>query len=149
MLQRLRDSYRRFMYGRYGSDQLNIVLLVAAVLFSFLSRVLSLFLRNSWAYACVIWPLLTALSHAAAAGEIGLFRGVQTVVCIWVALNILSAVQRINDCTLAKAVGLTLLGVLGTLIVWALLVLIYIFTAQLGFFGGDLWAEIVSRLYSV
>ena len=97
----------------------------------------------------VIWPLLTALSHAAAAGEIGLFRGVQTVVCIWVALNILSAVQRINDCTLAKAVGLTLLGVLGTLIVWALLVLIYIFTAQLGFFGGDLWAEIVSRLYSV
>ena len=97
----------------------------------------------------VIWPLLTALSHAAAAGEIGLFRGVQTVVCIWVALNILSAVQRINDCTLAKAVGLTLLGVLGTLIVWALLVLIYIFTAQLGIFGGDLWAEIVSRLYSV
>lgn len=97
----------------------------------------------------VIWPLLTALSHAAAEGEIGLFHGVQTVVYVWVALNILSAVQRINDCTLAKAVGLTLLSVLGTLIVWALLVLIYIFTAQLGFFGGDLWAEIVSRLYSL
>lgn len=64
MLQRLRDSYRRFMYGRYGSDQLNIVLLVAAVLFSFLSSVLSLFLRNSWAYACVIWPLLTLLTYA-------------------------------------------------------------------------------------
>ena len=64
MLQRLRDSYRRFMYGRYGSDQLNIVLLVAAVLFSFLSSVLSLFLRNSWAYAYVIWPLLTLLTYA-------------------------------------------------------------------------------------
>ena len=95
------------------------------------------------------WPVLTALSHIVAEGEVGIYNAVQAVVYIWVVINILTAVQRINDVSLGRAVGLTLLSVLGTLIVWALLVLIYIFTAQLGFFGSDLWAEIVSRLYSL
>lgn len=97
----------------------------------------------------LIWPVLTALSHVVAEGEVGIFKAAQIIVYIWVVINILSAVQRINDVPLSRAIGLTLLSVLGTLIVWALCVLIYIFTAQLGFFGSDLWAEIVSRLYSL
>ena len=81
----------------------------------------------------VIWPVLTVLSHLVAEGEVGIFGAAQIVVYLWVAINILSAVQRINDVSLKRAVGLALLSAVGALIVWALCVLIYIFTAQLGF----------------
>ncbi len=63
MFQRFRDSVRRFMYGRYGSDQLNIVLLVVSVLLSFVSSLLSLFLRGSRIYALVLWPLFLVLTY--------------------------------------------------------------------------------------
>lgn len=63
MLQRLRESYRRFMYGRYGSDQLNIALLVAAVATSLLSSILSIFLRGSWVYTFILWPLFALLMY--------------------------------------------------------------------------------------
>ena len=41
MLQRFSDSMRRFMYGRYGVDQLNIFLLVAAVALNLVALLLS------------------------------------------------------------------------------------------------------------
>ena len=41
MLQRFSDSMRRFLYGRYGVDQLNIFLLVAAVVLSVIAMILS------------------------------------------------------------------------------------------------------------
>ena len=63
MLQRLRESYRRFMYGRYGSDQLNIALLVAEVATSLLSSILSIFLRGSWVYTFILWPLFALLMY--------------------------------------------------------------------------------------
>ena len=49
------------MYGRYGSDELNLALLILAVTLSLLNTVLSLFLRNFSAYIYVIYPLLHAL----------------------------------------------------------------------------------------
>ena len=63
MFQRFRDSFRRFMYGRYGSDQLNIVLLAVSVLLSFVSSLLSVFLRGSRVYALVLWPLFLVLTY--------------------------------------------------------------------------------------
>ena len=108
---------------------------------------------SSVAYAfvpmIVTWPLLTLLSHVVTAQEMGIYFAVRGVVYVWVALGLLSAVQRVNDVSLARAVGLTLLGLLGTAVVWALCALIYIFTAQLGFFVKDLWQEIVSRIYGL
>lgn len=44
MFKRLGESLRRFLYGRYGSDQLNLALLIAAVVLSLLSGILSLLL---------------------------------------------------------------------------------------------------------
>ena len=41
MLARYSASVRRFMYGRYGVDQLNIFLLVTAVVLNLISMVLS------------------------------------------------------------------------------------------------------------
>ena len=46
------------MYGRYGSDQLNIVLLVFAVILSLLNTVLAVFLYKSVVYVRFIYPLI-------------------------------------------------------------------------------------------
>lgn len=61
MFRRIGDSFRRFMYGRYGSDELNLALLVLAVTLSILNTVLSIFLRNFSAYIYVIYPILHLL----------------------------------------------------------------------------------------
>ena len=41
MLQRFSEAMRRFMYGRYGVDQLNIFLLAAAVVLNVIAMILS------------------------------------------------------------------------------------------------------------
>lgn len=46
------------MAGRYGTDKLNMAMLVAAVALSLLNTVLSLFLRWNTVYLGVIYPLL-------------------------------------------------------------------------------------------
>lgn len=61
MFRRIGDSLRRFMYGRYGSDELNLALLVLAVTLSILNTVLSIFLRNFSVYIYVIYPILHLL----------------------------------------------------------------------------------------
>ena len=61
MFRRIGDSIRRFMYGRYGSDELNVALLIFSVVFSLLNTLLSLFLHKSRIFGYVIYPLLHLL----------------------------------------------------------------------------------------
>ena len=42
MFRRLGASIRKWMYGRYGSDQLNMLLLVLAVILSLTNTILTL-----------------------------------------------------------------------------------------------------------
>ncbi|MBQ6431452.1 MAG: hypothetical protein IJJ99_06235 [Oscillospiraceae bacterium] len=58
MFRRFGESLRRLMYGRYGSDELNIALLIAAVAVSLINSILSLFLRISFVYTRVVSPIL-------------------------------------------------------------------------------------------
>lgn len=58
MFRRFGESVRKFMYGRYGSDQLNIVLLVAAIAVSLTNSFLSLIFRNSFVYIRILNPIL-------------------------------------------------------------------------------------------
>lgn len=64
MLQRFRESCRRFMYGRYGTDQFNTALMVGAIALSVLSGILSLFLGSSRVYALILWPIFSFLTYA-------------------------------------------------------------------------------------
>ena len=61
MFRRIGEAFRRFMYGRYGSDELNIGLLVTAVIVSLLHSILTLFLGSSQVYVMIISPLLYLL----------------------------------------------------------------------------------------
>ena len=61
MFRRIGASIRRFMYGRYGTDELNLALLIFAVALSLVNTVLSIFLRNFRVYTALIYPLLHML----------------------------------------------------------------------------------------
>ena len=61
MFRRIGEAFRRFMYGRYGSDELNIGLLVTAVIVSLLHSILTLFLCSSRIFATIVSPLLYLL----------------------------------------------------------------------------------------
>ena len=72
MLQRWSNAMRRFMAGRYGLDQLNVFLLVAAVILCIISYILSKLgallamigmLVNLLAYALLIWYIFRAFSR--------------------------------------------------------------------------------------
>ncbi|MBE7056024.1 MAG: hypothetical protein E7388_01100 [Ruminococcaceae bacterium] len=39
---------RRFMYGRYGADQLNLALIITSLLFTIISNILNIFFDVSW-----------------------------------------------------------------------------------------------------
>ncbi len=61
MFRKIGNALRRFMYGRYGSDQLNLTLLVTAVALSLLNSLLSVFLYESTAFTRVVSPSLYLL----------------------------------------------------------------------------------------
>lgn len=61
MFRRLGESFRRFMYGRYGSDELNIALLITAVAVSLINSFLALFFRFSIVYTGIVSPILYVL----------------------------------------------------------------------------------------
>lgn len=61
MFRRIGASIRRFMYGRYGSDELNLALLIFSVVLSLLNTLLSLFLHSSLIFTGFIYPLLHLL----------------------------------------------------------------------------------------
>ena len=54
MFQRLRDGLARFMYGRYGTDKLNMALLVVGVVLTLLGNITNLYALGVLAYIPLI-----------------------------------------------------------------------------------------------
>ena len=78
LLRRISDGMRRFMWGRYGVDQLNLFLLVVAVVLCLISFILSRWgavlklvgaVINLLAYGVLIWYLFRSLSRNRAARQ--------------------------------------------------------------------------------
>ena len=61
MFKRLTGSFRRLMFGRYGSDQLSMALLFTAVIVSLLNVLISFFVNASSVFFRYISPLLALL----------------------------------------------------------------------------------------
>ncbi len=53
MFRRMSNSFRQFMYGRYGSDELNMALLAAALVLSVLNSIFSAVFRGYAAMSVV------------------------------------------------------------------------------------------------
>lgn len=61
------EKLRRFMYGRYGTDQLNIALVIAAMVISLISRIFGSFWGQLPAYLILIWVIVRMMSKNRAA----------------------------------------------------------------------------------
>lgn len=61
MFRRFGESLRRFLYGRYGTDELNKALLIAAVALSVVNMILSLIFRSNLIFTQIVSPILYAL----------------------------------------------------------------------------------------
>lgn len=61
MFRRIGNALRRFMYGRYGNDELNMLLLILAVLVSLCNAVLSMIFPQSEVFVRIVSPLLSLL----------------------------------------------------------------------------------------
>ena len=63
----IRNALQRFMYGRYGSDQLNVFLIVAYLVLLLLSGLPGLGLLETLSFALLVWSLFRMLSRNYAA----------------------------------------------------------------------------------
>ena len=64
MFRKLGAALRRMMYGRYGSDELNMLLLILAVLVSLCNAILSSIFTQSEDFVRWISPSLSLLMLA-------------------------------------------------------------------------------------
>ena len=63
MLHKLGDKFRQFMYGRYGSDKLNLCLLGLAVALCLLSSFPRFYLLGTVAFIPLIWAVFRMYSR--------------------------------------------------------------------------------------
>ena len=63
MFKRIGNSIRRFMYGRYGTDQLNMALLIISLALSIISSILSFFFSESLAFS-IVYLVISLLIYA-------------------------------------------------------------------------------------
>jgi len=63
----IRNALQRFMYGRYGSDQLNVFLIVAYLVLLLLSGLPGLGILETVCFVLVVWSLFRVLSRNCAA----------------------------------------------------------------------------------
>ena len=59
----IRNALQRFMYGRYGSDQLNLFLLASYLLLLLVSRLPGLGALELVSFALMVWTLFRMLSR--------------------------------------------------------------------------------------
>ena len=63
MFRKIGSALRRFMYGRYGSDQLNLAILIVAAAVSLTNSILTVLLQQSVVYRSYIAPGLSVLVY--------------------------------------------------------------------------------------
>ena len=63
MFQKLGEKFRRFMYGRYGSDQLGVFLLILGVALCLLGSFSRLYYLGLIAYVPLIWAIFRMYSR--------------------------------------------------------------------------------------
>lgn len=63
MFQKLGEKFRRFKYGRYGSDQLNMFLLILGVVLCLLGSFSRLYYLGLIAYVPLIWAIFRMYSR--------------------------------------------------------------------------------------
>lgn len=63
MFRKIGDKFRQFMYGRYGSDKLNLLLLGVAIAMLLASNFSKLYFLALFAYVPLVWSIFRMYSR--------------------------------------------------------------------------------------
>lgn len=94
----------------------------------------------------ILTPILGAISNVLSFEQAGVYFFFKYSSLLWVFLLIFLSVKYLNDYTLPQTFGIILLSVIMTVIVWAVLLLLFSLTLQLFSFFTDLYREFIYKL---
>ena len=94
----------------------------------------------------ILTPVLGALSNIISFDQSGVYFFFKYVSLIWVFILIFMAVKYLNDYSLMQTVGIVFLSLIMTVIIWAVLLLLFSLTLQLFSFFTDIYHEIIYKL---
>lgn len=164
-------NYTYIFFAHYSlntkqPNDANILLEAALVLVPFLSFTVASYFMSSimsgeskfteqmlvYSYALVPYiilkPLIGLLSNVLCFNEKGLYDLLLVVALGWTLILIFTALKRLNDYTLGRAVAVTLLAILMVVIMWAVILLIASLTIQTTSFFSGIFEEFVMKYLS-
>ncbi len=107
-------------------------------------------LVTAYAYSLVpyivLTPVLGLLSNILSFEQAGVYNFFKFVSLLWVLILIFVALKVLNDYTLWQTVGIVLLSLVMTVVIWAVVLLLFSLTVQLFSFFGDVYHELVYKL---
>ncbi len=89
----------------------------------------------------VTTPVLILLSHILSTDTAGLFSALSVLVVVWVIILNFAAFMRLNDYSLKKALGVAFVGIVAALLIWAVIILLFVFTYQAFLFFKEVFLE--------
>ena len=89
---------------------------------------------------------LGLLSNILSFEQAGVYNFFKFVSLLWVLILIFVALKVLNDYTLWQTVGIVLLSLVMTVVIWAVVLLLFSLTVQLFSFFGDVYHELVYKL---
>ncbi len=96
----------------------------------------------------VLTPLMALSSNLLGSGEAGVYRALRVIVLLWVLLLLLLALQRLNDYSLKKTVGVAVLSAAAVIVLWAVCLLLFSLTVQFVTFFTGIGGEIQLKFFT-
>ena len=96
----------------------------------------------------VITPVLALVSNLLGSGEAGVYQALRTITLLWVILLLLLALQRLNDYSIKKTVGVAVLSVAAVIVMWAVCLLLFSLTVQFVTFFTGIGEEINLKYFT-
>lgn len=97
-------------------------------------------------YCTVPYTLITlisiVISQFMSLQEIGIYNAISGAGIIWMVILLFASLMVLNDYSFSKALGITLLSIIGVIILWAVLILLFSLTVQMFLLLSNLLKEI-------
>lgn len=90
----------------------------------------------------VITLISIVISQFMSLQEIGIYTAISGAGILWMAILLFTSLMVLNDYSLSKALGITVLSIISVIILWAVLVLLFSLTVQLFLLLENLFKEI-------
>ena len=93
----------------------------------------------------VTTPFLIALSHLLSGEAAALYDTLLVLVLVWVIALQFVAFMRLNDYPFLKALGFAFVGIVAVLLIWAVIILLFVFTYQAFLFFKEVYMELKNQ----